>query len=217
MPPLVRTERHTIIFINITDGGAKEMPHHFTSVWPLSSCRRIPGSGDTLERVLTMTKKGKKALLPFLAVGIAVFILDQLTKHLIITWFSLYETRTVIPGFFNLTYITNTGAAFGILKGPEPWRHVFFQAISVAAILSLVYVYLSSAHVNRSFFWGLSLVFGGAMGNLSDRIRYGHVVDFLDFYSGDWHWPAFNVADSAITIGAILLAYHFLFVHDQSV
>ena len=142
-----------------------------------------------------------------------VLVLDQATKYLVSTTFNLYDSRVIIPGLFNITYITNTGAAFGILQGAERWRHIFFQTISVCALFALIYVYKSARQKSTAFFWGLSLIFGGAMGNLVDRVRHGYVIDFLDFYIGDMHWPAFNIADSAITVGATLLAFHFLFSH----
>ncbi len=144
-----------------------------------------------------------------------VLALDQATKYFVSTTFNLYDSKEIIPGLFNITYITNTGGAFGILKGAERWRHIFFQAVSVCAIFALIYLYKSGDKKGPLFFWGISLVFGGALGNLVDRIRHGYVVDFLDFYVGEMHWPAFNVADSAITIGAILLLFYFLFVHQD--
>ncbi len=145
----------------------------------------------------------------FMLVAAAVILLDQLTKTWVLRNLPLYQHITVIPSFFNLTHITNTGAAFGLLAGDERWRHVFFQIVSVLALGGLFHLYMTASNRGPMLFWGCSLVFGGACGNLVDRIRFGHVVDFLDFYLGTCHWPAFNVADAAITIGGGLLALHF--------
>ena len=139
-----------------------------------------------------------------------IVILDQATKYIVVSTLSLHEARPVIPGFFNLIHIRNTGAAFGILAGAEKWRHIFFQVVSVLALCGIVYLYKKSSHKTASLFWGSSLVFGGALGNLMGRISIGSVIDFLDVYIGQHHWPAFNVADSAITVGGLILAYYFL-------
>ncbi|WP_244155280.1 signal peptidase II [Dissulfuribacter thermophilus] len=136
--------------------------------------------------------------------------LDQVTKWYIVKNFNLFESKVILDGFFNLTYITNTGAAFGILSGTEKWRNIFFQAITVMALCGMIYLYKTMRTRSGLFLWGLSLVFGGALGNFIDRVRFGYVVDFLDFYVGSWHWPAFNVADSCISLGATMLAVYFL-------
>ncbi len=145
----------------------------------------------------------------FFIIAIVVFVLDQLSKNLVLANFSLNDSISVIPGFFNLTYVRNTGAAFGMLAGQESWRHLFFQAVSILALGAIVYLFWTSRR-DALALWGASLVFGGAAGNLVDRIRFGYVIDFLDFFLGRYHWPAFNVADSSITIGACLLAVKFL-------
>ena len=146
----------------------------------------------------------------FLLVGAIIVLIDQLSKAIIVSRLNVYDTRAVIPGFFNLTHITNTGAAFGCMAGADNWRHILFQTIALAALGGLVYLYKTFPQKTYAFFWGSALIFGGALGNLIDRVRYGCVIDFADFYVGGYHWPAFNVADSAITIGGALLAWHFL-------
>ncbi|MDH3330484.1 MAG: signal peptidase II, partial [Desulfobulbaceae bacterium] len=142
-----------------------------------------------------------------------VVLFDQASKLWIVRHFSLFETLPVLPGFFNLTYLTNTGAAFGFLAGqPALWRHVFFIGVALVALFVIVILYLRLRQ--ESFFYELSLglIAGGALGNLIDRFRLGSVVDFLDVYIGRHHWPAFNVADSAITVGVtIFLVYSFFF------
>ena len=130
---------------------------------------------------------------------------DQLTKHLILQTFQLYEVKEVIPGLFNLVYVTNTGAAFSMLAGVDsPWRHYFFLGIGVIACIGLTIAYYRFRASHGGYGIALALIAGGALGNLIDRVRFGSVVDFLDFYYGSYHWPAFNVADSAICVGAVL-------------
>jgi signal peptidase II len=148
--------------------------------------------------------KNKYELIDLIPVGIAVavVIVDQLTKLWIMSAFALHEQLAVIPGFFNLVHVTNTGAAFGFLAGDKTWlRQVFFVTVSLAALIVIVVAYNHLKRQSRVFIYGLGLIGGGAIGNLIDRLRFGSVVDFLDFYLGSYHWPAFNAADSAITVG----------------
>lgn len=149
----------------------------------------------------------------FGAVIALVVFADQASKLWIVSHFSLYESVHVIPGFFNLTYLTNTGAAFGFLAGhPAVWRHTFFICV---ALVALGVIFVLFFRLRRESYWyelSLAMIAGGAMGNLVDRIRHGAVTDFLDFYVGGYHWPAFNVADSAITVGVtIFLVYNLFF------
>lgn len=149
----------------------------------------------------------------FFAIILAVVGIDQASKAWILLHFALYESREVIPGLFNLTHLTNNGVAFGMLAGqPAVWRQVFFIA---AASVALVFIWIaqrSFGRRSRVYAAALALIAGGAIGNLIDRIRWGFVVDFLDFYLGQSHWPAFNVADSAITVGVTLfIVYNLVF------
>ncbi len=141
-----------------------------------------------------------------LAVGGAIILLDQITKMLIIKFLPLMSAVTVIPGFFNIVHVRNPGGAFSFLAGAgASWRPFFFLAMSLLGTGIIVYAYRK---VEKRDFWNrcaLALLFGGALGNLIDRLRFGEVVDFLDFYIGAYHWPAFNVADSAISVGAVML------------
>ena len=134
---------------------------------------------------------------------------DRLTKVIVPGFMDLNQSIQVIPNLFNLTYVRNTGGAFGILSTwNNPMRRGFFIVASVAAICLLWYLYKQAAAGSYSpFRVSLALIGGGAVGNLYDRSASGQVVDFLDFYLGSWHWPAFNVADSAICVGAIILVY----------
>ena len=142
----------------------------------------------------------------------AVIVLDYLTKVAVLQSFAPGESRAVAP-FFNLVLVFNKGAAFSFLATAQGWQTLFFAAIAVVA--SVVISFLIVRHRNKTLFCtGLALILGGALGNLYDRVVYGHVVDFLDFHAAGWHWPAFNVADSAITTGAILLILEG-FVHER--
>lgn len=142
---------------------------------------------------------------------VVILLLDQLTKIVINSSFALYESLSVIPGLFNITYIRNPGAAFGFLADADPvFRSIFFTAVSVVAIVFIVLVIRKIKAGELLSTFGLSLILGGALGNLIDRIRFGEVIDFLDFYLGSYHWPAFNVADSAISIGAALLIWEII-------
>ncbi len=141
-----------------------------------------------------------------------IILLDQITKTLILRSLPLYDSFQVIPGFFNITHIHNPGGAFGLLADGHPLlRKILFLAVSAIAAGAVLYFYLKTP---RSYVWlsaGFALIFGGAVGNLVDRLRFGIVVDFLLFYIGPYHWPAFNVADSAITVGVAIFAFHILF------
>lgn len=147
------------------------------------------------------------------ALSTSVITLDQLTKE----WISqALEFHQVVPvtSWFNLVLAHNAGAAFSFLAGAGGWQRGFF--ISLATIAAMVIVYLLRKHQRESVFsLALALILGGALGNLIDRIRFGYVVDFLDFYVQAYHWPAFNVADMAITAGAGLLIWDSLKKHEQ--
>jgi signal peptidase II len=142
--------------------------------------------------------------LPWFGLAAAVIALDQLTKWWALVTLVPHRPVEVLP-FFNLTLVFNRGAAFSFLAGAGGWQKLFFigLALVISAILA---VWLArSAWRQRWLAAGIALILGGAIGNVIDRIRYGHVVDFLDLHAAGWHWPAFNVADSAITVGAIML------------
>ena len=155
-------------------------------------------------------------ILLFLVMAL-VLVLDQSTKFLVMREFGLYESRQVIPGLFSLTYLTNTGAAFGILAGqPTRWRQAFFVGVGLLALGVILWVRGRMAARNPWYTVSLGLIGGGALGNLVDRVRFGAVVDFLDFYIGSHHWPPFNVADSAICVGvALFLALQFFGDNQQ--
>lgn len=144
----------------------------------------------------------------WLALSAVVVVLDQLTKQWVTQSLGLREVIPVMPSF-NLVLAHNAGAAFSFLAGAGGWQRGFFIGIAVVAAVVIVYL-LRKHHGEKLFSLALALVLGGALGNLIDRIQFGHVVDFLDFYVQTWHWPAFNVADMAITAGAGLLIWDSL-------
>lgn len=148
-------------------------------------------------------------------VAALVAVLDQLTKYLAMQAIPLWSTHPVVEGFFNLVHVRNRGAAFGFLNNSDTdWQFWFFAAVTLLAVGVLLWMAKTApAPLNaraRLFFVSLGLILGGAVGNFIDRCRFRHVIDFLDFYIGDWHWPAFNVADIGITVGVLLLAFFTL-------
>ncbi len=142
-------------------------------------------------------------LVPWLALAALVVLIDQLTKIVIERSFSFGEVRPV-TSFFNLVLTYNKGAAFSFLANAGGWQDEFLTAVGVGASLFIIYL-LARHGTQRLFSLALALILGGGIGNVIDRIAYGHVIDFLDFHVAGWHWPAFNVADSAIVGGAALL------------
>jgi len=147
----------------------------------------------------------------FLVSG-GVILADQVTKYIIKINIGLYDHIVVIKNFFNITHILNPGGAFGLFASQSlEIRKFIFLFISSLVALFILWFYKKSAEKFIFLSYALALIFGGAVGNLIDRFLYGKVVDFLDFYIGSFHWPAFNVADSGISIGMVILAYHILF------
>jgi signal peptidase II len=137
---------------------------------------------------------------------IVVLVLDQSSKFWIVSNFSLYEMREMIPGFFNLVYVTNKGAAFSMFASIEsPVRHYFFVLVNGGAVIGLTIAAFKMRSDHLLYRISFALIGAGALGNLIDRLRFGAVIDFLDFYITTYHWPAFNVADSSICIGVALL------------
>ncbi|MGH9867875.1 MAG: signal peptidase II [Candidatus Polarisedimenticolia bacterium] len=140
------------------------------------------------------------------AVAVSVVALDRVTKAMVEAWLDAYRSVTLVPGLLDLTYVQNPGGVFGVFKGLEPvWRSVLFTVVPVAAIV-LIAVYAWRVPATQTMTHvALALILGGAVGNLVDRVRLGYVVDFVDVHWRGWHWPAFNVADSAICVGVGLL------------
>ncbi len=142
---------------------------------------------------------------------IGVLLLDQWTKSLVVQKLPLYQRVEVIQGFFNLTHVRNTGGAFGIFGGEKGGLgSILFVVVSLVAIGAIIFLFLRVKENEKTLGLSFSLILSGAAGNLIDRLRYGEVVDFLDFHLSTYHWPAFNVADSAICIGIGLMALELL-------
>ena len=147
---------------------------------------------------------GKRVVL--FAAAIIVFVLDRITKDLVKTNLSLWDTRAVIPGLFNIVHSENPGIAFGMLATlVNPWRSLILIGFSIVVLAIISAVLLRMGGTGQLLRMGLALVMGGAAGNLYDRIVHGTVTDFVELHVGDHYFPAFNVADSAITVGACLL------------
>lgn len=156
----------------------------------------------------------RKTNYPWLALAVAVFFFDQLSKG----WVSNnLDVRDVIQltSFLNITLLHNEGAAFSFLAHAGGWQRWFFASIASVVCVVLMIWLMRMPRGNHIMAAALALILGGAAGNLWDRVDFGYVVDFIDVYYGTWHWPAFNVADSAITLGAIMLIFHALFIHTE--
>ncbi len=144
------------------------------------------------------------SMLKWLGLSLFAILLDQGTKLAIDSSMKLYQSIPVLP-FFKLTYVHNTGAAFSFLSEAGGWQRWFFAGLALA-ISCVIAVWLARLKQHETLLAvALALVLGGAIGNLIDRLAYGYVIDFLDVYYQTWHWPAFNIADSAITLGVILM------------
>src|ERR1700690_1439415 len=148
----------------------------------------------------------------FFLIAAAVVLLDRVGKWGVASNIPLHDSVTIIPGLFHLTHVENTGAAFGLFaESTAQWKVGALVSFSIIALMVVSALLWKHSHSLSTTTIGLSLILGGATGNLWDRMMTGHVADFLDFYVGSYHWPAFNVADSAIVIGAALLVSEIVF------
>ena len=139
----------------------------------------------------------------WLALALVILMADQFTKVLIVGTYQLGDS-TYVTQFFNVVRVHNSGAAFSFLAGAGGWQRWFFTVIGVGA--ALIILWLLKSHAGQKLFsFAMACILGGAIGNVIDRLLYGYVVDFLDFHGLGWHFPAFNIADSAITVGAACL------------
>lgn len=155
-----------------------------------------------------MGRNGRYLILAFLSVSTVV--LDQISKVQIMHTMRLHESIPIVPEFFSLTYIRNPGAAFGLLaSASQAFRLVFFGLTSVFALGLLGMIFFRLRQDDWAGQLSIAAILGGAIGNLLDRVRFGEVIDFLDFYVNGYHWPAFNVADAAISVGVFFLILHF--------
>ncbi len=150
-----------------------------------------------------MAKFSKSSIWPWLGLALIIFLADQFTKTLILGYYKLGDSTPVLS-FFNVVRVHNSGAAFSFLSDAGGWQRWFFTGIGLIATVFIVWM-LRSHSGQKLFAFALACILGGAVGNVLDRLRHGYVVDFLDFYINSWHFPAFNIADSGITIGAACL------------
>ena len=152
--------------------------------------------------------------LRFLWISLIVVIADQWTKTSVVNTMQLYQSIQ-ITSFFNFTYVHNYGAAFSFLHDAGGWQRWFFAIIAIAVSGLILYWLTQTKRLQLRLSIAFTLILGGAIGNVYDRLVYGYVIDFLDFYYQQWHWPAFNIADSAIFVGAALLIVDMLFSDDS--
>jgi signal peptidase II len=150
-----------------------------------------------------MARNGSAGWMPWLGLALAIFIADQFTKVLILGYYRLGDS-TYITSFFNVVRAHNTGAAFSFLAGASGWQRWFFTAVGIAAAIFIIWMLRSHAG-QKLFSFALACILGGAIGNVVDRLMHGYVVDFVQVHWRGWYFPAFNVADSAITVGAACL------------
>ena len=158
-----------------------------------------------------MEKLSIKKDISIIIIFFLIIFFDQLSKILVIKNFQLYESLSILP-FFNLTFVVNYGFAFGFLNNPS-----LNQIIVILVIFSIIayFLYLLIKTQDQFFRFSLILIISGAIGNFIDRILYGFVIDFIDIYLGSYHWPAFNLADSSITLGFILIMFNILFLNKK--
>ncbi len=150
-------------------------------------------------------------------IAILVIVIDRVSKWLVAANITLHDSISVLPGFFRLTHVQNSGAAFGLFaESSSEWKVAILILFSILALAVVSALLWKNSHSMTTTGVGLSLILGGAVGNLWDRLLTGHVVDFFDFYLGSYHWPAFNIADSAIVIGALLLVAEILFARSPA-
>jgi signal peptidase II len=178
----------------------------------MESTHTMEPSENLLSANRPSTKSGgADARLLAFGIAAAVFALDRLTKWLIETRVSFTDTYRVIPGFFDIVRSENRGVAFGIFNdGTSQWRSIILVVLSLAAVLGVGLALRKAQQMDGVSLWAFSLILGGAAGNVFDRIVHGRVTDFLELYAGQYHWPTFNVADSAIVIASGLLLIDLL-------
>ncbi len=164
------------------------------------------------------TRHGTHAMRKFhFLIAILVVGVDRFSKWLVASNITLHDSIVVLPGFFRVTHVQNSGAAFGLFaESSSEWKVAILILFSILALAVVSALLWKNSHSMTTTGVGLALILGGAVGNLWDRLLNGHVVDFLDFYVGSYHWPAFNVADSAIVIGALLLVAEILFAKSPA-
>jgi signal peptidase II len=160
--------------------------------------------------------KVKRSYFLFALPALLVIVLDQITKFLVVGMIRIHETYPVINGFFNMVHVRNRGMAFGLMNRPDmEWGFYLLAVTTLGAVVLLIFWFTRLKDEEWKWVLALSLIVGGAVGNLIDRLRLREVIDFLDFHFGAYHWPAFNVADSAITVGTFWLALNMFTSHSS--
>ena len=164
-----------------------------------------------------MTKSSGTTRSLYITIALCIFVLDRWTKFIVAQKIQLFDSISVVPGFFKITHLRNTGAAFSLFAdAPATWRMIMLVLFSSIALVIVIVLLVRNSH---RFTWNgfaLALILGGALGNLWDRVLHGWVTDFLLVYYKNWEWPAFNVADSAICVGATLLIAEMLFRREHA-
>jgi len=153
----------------------------------------------------------KRDYLLFIGLALIILLLDQVSKWMVVTHIEAHQTLSVIPGFFSLVLVKNRGMAFGIFSQTRSGFYYYFLLfITIGAIGVILFSFFWIKSSKKWLTVGLSLILGGAVGNFVDRLRLGYVIDFLDFFLKGYHWPAFNVADSAVTVGTFWLLFNII-------
>jgi len=153
----------------------------------------------------------KRDYLLFIGLALIIFLLDQVSKWMVVTHIEAHQTLSVIPGFFSLVLVKNRGMAFGIFSQTRSgFYYYFLLSTTIGAIGVILFSFFWIKSSKKWLTVGLSLILGGAVGNFVDRLRLGYVIDFLDFFLKGYHWPAFNVADSAVTVGTFWLLLNII-------
>ena len=159
----------------------------------------------------------KRDYIFFIIPALVVIILDQVSKLIVAGSIKYYESIPVIEGFLNLVHVRNRGMAFGLMNRPDAQITFYILiAVTIAAVILLFFWFNSLKGRDRKLILGISLIVGGAVGNLIDRVRFKEVIDFLDFFIGKYHWPAFNLADSSITVGALWIVINIFFFSSSN-
>ncbi len=168
------------------------------------------------KKILDSLEISKEKIIRLVILAVIFIPLDQITKKVITLNVKIYEIIPVIPGFFDITHLLNKGGFFGFLSGQSIGiRIAVFLIFSGLATLLVLYYYFKIPYKINTLSYATALIFAGAIGNIIDRVRFQQVVDFLDFHLFGWHWPAFNVADIAISIGVMLFFYNMIFLKDE--
>lgn len=172
-------------------------------------------SKDTDQQAVQRQPIAGSRSIPWLLISLVVVIIDQFTKDLVVQNLAEFQRINLLP-LLDLVRFHNTGAAFSFLANAGGWQHWLFTGIAIAVSVGIIwYQWFLPATSCRALATGLALILGGAIGNVIDRIVQGYVVDFVFLYYGDWSWPAFNVADSAITVGVALVIFDSLFLERK--